>query len=237
VSAGWASAAEAGIVEAFAELADPEAATGMRAYMRDQFDFLGITARSRDAAWRQVRSVADGVDGRPGADQAVRFAQSMWRRPEREFRYVGAKALAALSVTLAPRHLDAIRELLVTDHWWDTVDILALNVVGALDRRFPDEVVPVLDVWVTDEDMWLVRTAVIHQLKAKEATDVARLARYCTLAAPHPDFFVRKAIGWALRQYSYVDAHRVEAFVARTELSALSEREALKAIRRRRADG
>lgn len=234
---GWASAAEAGIVAALRDLADPERAGEMAAYMRDQFAFLGITSPPRDAAWREVRAAADRTHGRPDADELVRFARAMWRRPEREYRYVGAKALAARATTLTPDHLDELRRLIVTDAWWDTVDILALNVVGPLARRHGPAVVAVLDEWVVDEDHWLVRSAVLHQLKAKGATDVERLDRYCTIAAPHGEFFVRKAVGWALRQHSYVDAAWVEAFVARTELSPLSEREALKAIRRRRSTG
>lgn len=234
---GWAAAAEDAIVATLSDLADPEQAGQMAAYMRDQFEFLGIKARPRDRAWRQVRAAADAAHGRPDGDELFRFARAMWERPEREYPYVGAKALAARAPLLGPQHLDGVRELLTTDPWWDTVDILAPNVVGRLASDHASEVVPVLDQWVTDEDRWLVRTAVIHQLEAKEQTDVERLERYCTLAAPHPDFFVRKAIGWALRRYSYVDAEWVEAFVASTELSALSGREALKAIRRHRADG
>lgn len=234
---GWAAAAEAGIVAALSDLGDATAAGGMRAYMRDQFAFLGVTARPRDAAWREVRAAADSAHGRPDGNELIRFAEAMWRRPEREFRYVGAKALAARAGRLEPRHLEAVRRLLVTDAWWDTVDILAPNVIGPLAQRFGDEVVPVLDEWVTDDDRWLVRTAVIHQLKAKGGTDAERLARHCTTAAPHPDFFVRKAVGWALRAYSSTDPAWVEEFVARTQLSGLSAREALKAIRRERARG
>lgn len=232
----WAHAAGTAIVAALEDVADTDKATDMAAYMRDQFRFLGVQSRLRDTVWREVRAAADAEHGRPDGDQLVRFAQAMWQRPEREYRYVGAKALAARAAQLEPRHLVAVRELLVTDAWWDTVDILAANVVGTLARRYPGEVVPVLDQWITDDDKWLVRTAVIHQLKARDDTDTDRLARYCRIAAAHPDFFVRKAIGWALRQYSYVDPEWVETFVAATELSGLSTREALKAIRRRREE-
>lgn len=229
---GWAVTAETVLVAGLTPCADAEKAAEMRRYMRGQFAFLGVRGPERTEAWRAARSAADEAHGRPGGDELLAFARAMWRRPQREYRYLGAKALAARATRLEPRHLDAIRALLVTDPWWDTVDILAPNVVGLLARRWPDEVVPVLDLWVVDEDKWLVRTAVIHQLKAKEDTDVDRLARYCRAAAPHGDFFVRKAVGWALRQYSYVDPDWVQDFVAGATLSGLSEREALKAIRR-----
>lgn len=234
VASSWAQAAEDELVAALHEQADPDRAVDMRRYMRDQFPFLGLYAGEREAAWRQARTAADEAHGRPDGDELVRFAEALWQRPEREYRYVGAKALATRATQLDPSHLVAVRDLLVADAWWDTVDILAPNVVGLLARRHPEEVVPVLDDWVIEDDKWLVRTAVIHQLKARQATEVDRLARYCRTAARHPDFFVRKAVGWALRQYSYVDPDWVEDFVARTELSVLSQREALKAIRRAR---
>lgn len=234
---GWAETAERALAMALESSANSETAADMRRYMRDQFAFLGVPSRHRDAAWRRARREADAAHGRPDGDELVRFARAMWRRPEREYRYVGAKALAARAGQLDPSHLDAVRELLVTDAWWDTVDILAPNVVGPLARVHPGEVVPVLNDWLEHDDRWLVRTAVLHQLKAKEETDTDRLARYCRIAAPHPDVFVRKAIGWALRQYSYVDPEWVADVVARTDLSALSEREALKAMRRRDRSG
>lgn len=229
----WADHAATAVAARLERLGDPEDARAMAAYMRGQFTFLGVKSQPRDAAWREVRAESDERWGRPDADELVRFARLLWRRPERELRYVGAKALAARARALAPHHLEAIRDLIVTDAWWDTVDILAPSVVGELARGHPGEVVPVLDRWLVDDDHWLVRSAVLHQLKSRARTDAERLGRYCTTAAPHPEWFVRKAIGWALRQYSYVDGPWVESFVARTDLSALSRREALEALRRR----
>ena len=92
-----------------------------------------------------------------------------------------------------------------------------------------------MDAWVTDEDIWLARTAILHQLAYKEATDSARLFRYCAQRAADREFFLRKAIGWALRQYAAIDPEAVDAFVPATpELSALCVREAMKGVRRAR---
>jgi 3-methyladenine DNA glycosylase AlkD len=114
--------------------------------------------------------------------------------------------------------------------WWDTVDALAHS-VGALVLRHP-ELQDEMDVWIADDDLWVARVAIIHQLGAKQATDTDRLFGYCTTRASHPDFFIRKAIGWALREYSKTDPDAVRQYVAGMggKLSSLSRREALKRI-------
>lgn len=238
----WADAAVAAVVPALDAGRCAPNAEGMAHYMRDQFPFHGLKMAAVVEVWRQARAAVTDELGPPTADDLVAFAEEMWRRPEREHQYVGAKALMLASRRkdlggLEPRHLDAVRDLITTKSWWDTVDILAPNVVGALARAFPEEVVPELDGWIEDEDVWLVRSALLHQLRWKEATDPDRLARYCLVAAPSSEFFVRKAIGWSLRAYSYVAPDWVETFVTdhADELSGLSRREAMKAVERQRA--
>jgi 3-methyladenine DNA glycosylase AlkD len=116
--------------------------------------------------------------------------------------------------------------------WWDTVDMLACNVVGPLVACWPDRLQTVMDQWVADDNMWLRRTALLHQLKYGADTDASRLFRYCTLCMHEPDFFIRKAVGWTLRNYGYHDPDAVRSFVRenRATLSPLSIREALKHI-------
>ena len=101
---------------------------------------------------------------------------------------------------------------MTTKPWWDTVDALAARVVGPLVARHP-ELVAAMDEWAVDDDMWVVRTALLHQLIYKEATDAERLFDYCSRQAGHTDFFMRKAIGWALREYAKTDPAAVRAFV------------------------
>lgn len=228
----WVDAAERELVAALAELGDPDDAAAMAAYMRDQFPFFGVRAPERRAAWAGVRHRLDPDDGLRTADEVLMLAGRLWDGDQRELQLVAADSLVRHHALLDADHLDRVRSLLTTRAWWDTVDVLAPKVVGPMARRDP-AVVAVLDRWVRDADQWLVRSAVLHQPHARGDTDVERLARYCTAAAPRREFFVRKAVGWALRQYSYVDALWVVDFVARTELSGLSSREALRAVRRR----
>jgi 3-methyladenine DNA glycosylase AlkD len=131
--------------------------------------------------------------------------------------------------------LDTVERLIRTKSWWDTVDALATRAVGSLVHRHP-QLRPTMDRWLTDQDVWIVRSALLHQNRWKADRDVAWLFASCLARAGDTDFFVRKAIGWALREHSKVDEQAVVAFVEehQTELSGLSRREALMWLERRR---
>ncbi|MGI5177957.1 DNA alkylation repair protein [Dactylosporangium sp. CA-152071] len=197
--------------------AAPGTAAGMRAYMRDQFDFLGIPS--------PVRRKLDKPFLR--TDEPLRLAQECWTQPEREFQYFACDLLTRHAKHLTAADLPALRALITTRPWWDTVDLLAANVVGPVVRH---DQTPI-DAWIEDDDLWVVRTAILHQLKYREATDPRRLFSYSGRWKHEQDFFIRKAIGWALREYAKTDPDAVRAFVAANpDLSGLSRREALKNI-------
>jgi 3-methyladenine DNA glycosylase AlkD len=159
------------------------------------------------------------------------LAGSLWELPEREFQYAACDLVAKHVRVCGPGFIATARTLITSKSWWDTVDSLASDVVGDLVRRFPD-LAATMDEWLESENLWVVRSAILHQLRFKEATDTDRLFAYCLRRADHKDFFIRKAIGWALRQYSWTDPEAVKRFVAEheAELSPLSRREALLAI-------
>jgi len=206
---------------------DPARAEPMVAYMRHQFAYLGITAPEQRAL---NRAVLDGV-GRPTQADLRDVAQACWLRDEREYQYFAVRLLRRYVGVCEAGFLDIVRPLITTKPWWDTVDELAVHVVGPLVATYPG-LVTTMDDWSGDENMWLVRTAILHQVRYRETTDSERLFRYCAAQAGHRDFFVRKAIGWALREYAKVAPGAVRTFVSEhsTELSGLSRREALKNI-------
>src|SRR5438067_5115983 len=197
----------------------------MRAYMRNQFEFLGIATPARRALSRKV------LAGEPAPDEAALHdvALACWELPEREYQYFACDLLAAHARTLTPDFLATVRHLVTTKSWWDNVDALAAAVVGPIVAGHP-AAVATMDEWLVDGNMWLNRTAILHQLTYKQGTDSARLFRYCLARAGHRDFFIRKAIGWALRQYAWTDPAAVHRFVTAhaAELSPLSIREATK---------
>ncbi|MER8008066.1 DNA alkylation repair protein [Streptomyces sp. NPDC094149] len=211
----------------YADAADPARAAPMRAYMKDVAPFLGLTTPVRRALSREV---VDGLP-RPGETDCTAIALRCWRLPEREYQYFAVDYLRRHARVCSSAFLPVARHLVGTRSWWDTVDLLAAHVVGILVAADP-ALKADMDAWIADEDLWIARTALLHQLRHKERTDAERLFAYCLIQSGHPDFFIRKAIGWALREYARTDPDAVRAFVARerSRFAPLTVREALKNI-------
>jgi 3-methyladenine DNA glycosylase AlkD len=212
----------------FDERRDPERASAMAAYMRGQFPYYGLPTPAQRAA---AGEAAAGL-GQPTEADLVQLATVCWARPQREWQYTACDALARRAKHCSGALLSTVEHLVTTKSWWDTVDGLAAQTTGALVAAHP-ELVHVMDVWIDADDFWLARTAILHQLRYKAATDVDRLFEYCSRRAADSEFFIRKAIGWALREYSKTDPAAVAAYVTANEgrLSGLSRREALKYAR------
>ncbi|MFI1188217.1 DNA alkylation repair protein [Streptomyces californicus] len=213
------------LVAAYAPAADPVRARGAAAYMKHVAPFLGIPAPERRAL---SRTVSAGL-GPPDERDCTAVALRCWRLPEREYQYFAADYLRRYADRCTSGFLTVLHHLVTTVPWWDTVDVLAAHVAGPLVAADPVSA-RVMDRWIDDPSLWAARTALLHQLRYKKATDADRLFGYCLRRADHPDFFVRKAIGWALREYARTDPAAVRDFVegARGRLSPLSAREALK---------
>jgi 3-methyladenine DNA glycosylase AlkD len=213
------------LTTAFERHRDPDAAVAMAAYMRDQFAFAGIQTPTRRALAREVLAGREP----PSERELVRVARACWKRPEREYQYFACDYLVKYAKRCSPRLLGDLRWLVTHKSWWDTVDALA-KTVGDLVRTH-DVLRADMDQWVDDDNFWIARVAIIHQLGFKGATDADRLFGYCTRRAADTEFFIRKAIGWALREYSKTDPDAVRTYVAaHPELSPLSKKEALRRI-------
>ncbi|WP_434440853.1 DNA alkylation repair protein [Lentzea sp. E54] len=203
-------------------LADPRKAPEMQAYMKSDMPFLGVQKPGRVALLRSLPVPGD-------RDEWLDAVRTLWREATyREERYV-ALALSGdrrfQSVDLLPW----FDEMIVTGAWWDYVDEIASKRVGPLLRSAPDVVRPLMLKWSADEDRWRRRTSIICQLGSKGATDADLLTACIDANADDPDFFLRKGIGWALREFAKTEPGWVRSFVeARPGLSPLSRREALK---------
>ena len=204
---------------------DPERAAGQQAYLRDQFPFFGVSSPELKA----MLSVALGAMDRPDETDLEAFARHAYDHAEREWHYAAVKVLRRHARRLTPHSVPLLHHLVTTHSWWDTVDEIASHLAGTLVQQHP-ATVAVMDEWAASDHMWLARTAILHQLRYRERTDVDRLFGYCLARADEPDFFYRKAIGWALRQYARTDPDAVRAFCDTNadRLSPLSLKEARK---------
>jgi 3-methyladenine DNA glycosylase AlkD len=175
---------------------------------------------------------------RPDPADVDAVVRRLWARPEREYQYVGAGYAVRAIRGCGPGFVATLEFAITTKSWWDTVDELASHAVGSLVLAHP-ALVARMDDWIDASDFWLARTALLHQLRYKERTDPDRLFAYCRTRAADTEFFIRKAIGWALREYTKTDAAAVRGFVDEMGdgLSGLSRREALKWLDRRGARG
>lgn len=213
------------LTQAYGAAADGEQARHMAAYMKDVAPFLGIPTPLR----RELSKAVTKDTPKPAEADCAALALRCWGLAEREYQYFAVDYLRRHVSRCTSGLLPVVRHLIVTASWWDTVDLLAAHTVGPLVAGDPG-LRAVMDEWIEDENLWLARTALLHQLRYKSATDTERLFAYCRRQSAHPDFFIRKAIGWSLREYAKTDPAGVRAFVdaERASLAPLSVREALK---------
>ena len=221
----WSETVVAELEAAFAAAGDPVRAVAMRSYMRDQFSCFGLPTPERRAITKRVLDPL----GAPSPEDLEAIGPLAWAVDGRELQYAAVDVLVRHVSRARPELLDVVGGLVTTKSWWDTVDALGANVVGPLVRHHPD-LVATLDGWIAGGELWLARAAILHQLGYKSDTDVDRLFRYSLAWASCPDFFARKAIGWALRQYARTDPETVRAFLVEQDdvLSPLTVREASK---------
>ena len=227
----WAPMAFDEIVGVLSKAGDPARREPMAAYMKHHFAFLGIPAPVRESLTRAVFKTLPT----PSADDLLGFASAMWELPEREYQYVGIGLLHRYDKLLPPSALPALKQLITTKSWWDSVDELAGHPVGSIVGRHTEQR-SVMDAWLVSDNIWLARTAIIHQIHRRDDTDEAWLFNACITRAADTEFFLRKAIGWALRSHAHrgpAQANAVRAFLAEHDstLSGLSKREALKRVK------
>jgi 3-methyladenine DNA glycosylase AlkD len=219
----------------FQRHADPQNAPAMSKYMRSQFAFLGIKAPLR----KEITRAFFREHGLPPPAKAGPLVMDLWQLPEREFQYAGVSLMRRLSEKLAAGALLTVERMITEKSWWDTVDEIAARVVGRLFARLPDVQAEALPAWRESDNFWLRRSALLFQLHYKSDTDMPLLFEIIHENLDSTEFFIQKAIGWALRQASKTYPQDVLDFTAVAPLAPLSRREALKwlAGRKRGAQG
>lgn len=209
----------------FQKHADPTQAVPMKKYMRDQFEFLGIKSPQVKALLRQYIQQS----GMPPLDDLDAVIRDLWRLPQREFQYAAISLMEKLEKKLPAKSISTIEYMITHKSWWDTVDNVS-HVVGVHFRRYPGIREKYLTKWRASQNIWLRRGAILFQLDYKTETDFGLLSEIIRENLNSKEFFINKAIGWALRQYARVDPDAVKEFVASTSLHSMSKSEALKKL-------
>ena len=210
------------LIEVFKEYENVPRAAKMRAYMRDQFDYFGIMATPRKDLTKKVYAEI-GVPENP-----IEVAKELFVLPQRELHYVGQEMMLKVKKQWTKNVIKEIEWFIVTNSWWDTVDYIASNLAGEYFKKWPEEIEKVILKWNKSSNMWLVRSSLLFQLKYKKNTNKELLEKLIVPHLEQKEFFIKKAIGWALREYFKTDTDWVVAFVNRYELQPLSRKEALK---------
>ncbi|MGB8400559.1 DNA alkylation repair protein [Bradyrhizobium sp.] len=208
---------------ALVPLRDARRAVAMAAYMKDRFSFLGIPAPARRAAIKPIP--------RPAPAKVHPIVRALWKRREREYQYVALDLFDSMARELdTSKSLALVEELTLKKSWWDCVDGLAG--IGSKILRHNANARGVVRNWSSHQSFWVNRLAILHQNGWGDATDQKVLFKICLAHAHKEEFFVRKAIGWALREYAWNNPTAVRDFVERNAniLSKLSAREAMKNI-------
>jgi 3-methyladenine DNA glycosylase AlkD len=203
-------------------------AAGASQYMRNQFEYFGIGTPERRKISKQFLMDHPGPSGK----ELNELTRKLWIRPKRECQYFAMELLELKMKQGESIDISLLEFLIQHKSWWDTVDFIAPKLAGGVLGKDKKRLEKTALKWMASDNLWLKRSAILLQLKFKKETDTRLLERLIMTGAPEPDFFIRKAIGWALREYSKTNPAWVKNFVKinGARLSPLSKKEALKRI-------
>lgn len=199
----------------------------MSKYMRNQFQFYGINSPQRTKILQQFLQ----ENGLPKPEKLSEILATMWEKPQREWQYAALYIFQKIIKKSKNDFLELAESLIIQKSWWDTTDTIAPTIIGEILLYLPEKKEEYTEKWALSDNFWLKRTSIIFQLHYKSKTNTDLLEKYILLNIESKEFFIQKAIGWALRQYARIDKEFVKNFVKKNEnLSSLSKREALKHI-------
>ncbi len=212
----------------FSAVDNPSIGRPMSAYMKHHFPFHGITSQHRAELLSELLCKVN----LPKPIELREICEQLWHLPQREYAYAAMALMGKMQKSLTPTDFTWIIGLVTQRSWWDSVDHLAGNILSTLVNKYPKTLWTVFEPLISSNNFWLNRTAIIVQLKSRDNTDTDFLTAAIVPHMTNKEFFLRKAIGWSLRQYARTNPQWVIDFVHRheTELSGLSKREALKRL-------
>ena len=216
------------LINEFRKNRNREIAKGQEKYMRNKFEFLGIKTPLKN----ELLKIHFKKFDKPNKKLMNDYVKILWQQPEREFQYVAINLYEKVMKEFEPEDISILEYLIANKSWWDSVDgIVKLNKVYF--QKFPELVNEHTGRWINSDNFWFQRSALIFQLNYREKMDKDIMFKYIKKVAHSKEFFVQKAIGWILRQYSKFEPEAVIEFVENNELAPLSKREALKIINKK----
>ncbi|MEM8524830.1 MAG: DNA alkylation repair protein [Bacteroidota bacterium] len=210
----------------FERAGNPNIAAQQKAYMRHQFEFYGIKAAERRAIQKPFL-IKQYLPDKAELDDLV---TTLWQKPQREYQLFAQELVYRYHKQFEQKDMELMEYMVTHKSWWDTVDFIAYRLMGQYFQRYPNSKKTYAKKWMKSNNIWLQRSALLFQLKYKEDLDTELLSWCIQQLLGSKEFFINKAIGWVLREYSRTDQEWVIDFVNKTELSNLSKREALKLL-------
>jgi 3-methyladenine DNA glycosylase AlkD len=212
---------------AFAANSNAENAVAMSKYMKNNFPFLGIKTDERRRIFKEIWA----ANQKEVTENTREITWELYSKPERELQYCAIEILVKNGKNKYKKEdIQLIEKLIITNSWWDSVDVIAKFILGDYLMQFPTETDSVIARFSNSENMWLNRSAILFQLGYKSKTNFDLLKSVCEKHKTSREFFIQKAIGWALREYTKTNPEVVRDFVLNTNLMPLSRKEALRNI-------
>lgn len=215
------------IVEIFRDSAEEKLALDMRAYMKNKFDFFGIKTPLRRQISKPILEDCKTLSKR----ETIELAKKLWKQPQRELHYLAQELLFQnLKKNLSVDDIDWMEFFVIHNSWWDTVDFIAPKLIGTYFKKFPEQRDAKIAKWISSGNIWLMRSAILFQLKYKDETDLDFLFRIILSCSQTKEFFINKVIGWVLRENAKRVPTIIYRFIAdnKSHLSTLSINEGLK---------
>jgi len=203
-------------------------ALDQKKYLRNQFEFYGLRSAERKALQKPFLVKTH----LPKKEKLVNLVKTLWNKPQRDFQYFGQELVFKYCKQFEIGDILLFEYMVTHKSWWDTVDFIAVKIMGPYFKMYPEQKEFYVEKWLQSNNIWLQRCALLFQLKYKQEVDVNLLSNTINSLLGSKEFFINKAIGWVLREYSRTNPTWVVEFVDNTELQALSKREALRLLKK-----
>jgi len=214
------------LTSAFSKNVDAINAKGQKAYMRNQFEFLGMTSPIR----RMVQKPWLQKENLPNKKLLVDIVKNLWQKPEREYQFFAQELTYRFVKQFDKKDIELLEYMVTHKSWWDTVDYIAAKLMGEYFMRYPEQQEIYMKKWLSSNNIWLHRSAILFQLKYKDKVNTELLSLIIISLLGSEEFFINKAIGWMLREYSKTNPAWVLDFTNKHPLEKLSRKEALRLL-------